>query len=545
MYKIFFDGKLKSSRKKVVGEHQDHQIILMGFLVKLYEILALKTCLNTLDFEKLRGLSDMDTDEHVSEIKKNGDKYGIIKDVTQSGEAVFYHQTFAEYFACSWLQSNRDKILLLRDEIFSNRYENLRLMLDIMLAEKNPLHLAIIYKSIDHFEKSTNINIKDAGGRTALHLVCTYGMKHPEVLVAEINREEGWYLQMTNRLIEDLSVFAIDVLFKFDCLDYSIACKCLYSLELEHPNKYQNALHYALLNEGSHKDIIDLLAQNGVDVNGKDENGTTPIHRAGATGDITDLELILKNRGELTLLDNKGRNVLHYAASRCTEDVPAVLFLIRNGLSINSRDKNKKTPLHKACHCGNFLVAETLLKEGAQLDSVDINNENALHYATSNIFNPFDSIKIMRLLLERGININAQNNEGATPLHLACKYVNELCVEELLKNEVDVDVLDNNKENALHYAMKTATEESFVEVLLLDFKIDINAQNKQGTTALHLACQRGILECVEILLENGADVNIRDNDNKNALCYVSNTSKDKLKIINVLIESGIDRDDED
>ncbi|XP_063924549.1 putative ankyrin repeat protein RF_0381 [Zophobas morio] len=355
-------------------------------------------------------------------------------------------------------------------------------------------------------------------------------------------------------------------------------------------SKYQNALHYALLNEGSHKDIIDLLAQSGVDVNGKDENGTTPIHRAGAKGDITDLELILKNRGELTLLDNKGRNVLHYAASRCTEDVPVVLFLIRNGLSINSRDKNKKTPLHKACHCGNFLVAETLLKEGAQLDSVDINNENALHYAASNIFNPFDTIKIMRLLLERGININAQNNEGATPdinnenalhyaasnifnpfdtikimrlllergininaqnnegatpLHLACKYVNEEFVEELLKNGVDVDVFDNNKENALHYAMKTATEESFVEVLLLDFNIDINAQNKQGTTALHLACQRGILGCVAILLENGADVNIRDNDNKNALCYVSNTSKDKLKIINLLIQSGIDRDDED
>jgi ankyrin repeat protein len=69
--------------------------------------------------------------------------------VTDDNQAIFNHQTYAEYFACAWLKNNLDKVSLLQDDLFTKKNQNLKFIFDIMLAENSALHLAVIYRHTD------------------------------------------------------------------------------------------------------------------------------------------------------------------------------------------------------------------------------------------------------------------------------------------------------------------------------------------------------------------------------------------------------------
>ncbi|XP_063925283.1 uncharacterized protein LOC135139113 isoform X1 [Zophobas morio] len=234
MYRMFFDGKIESCYKKVIGDNQEHQLGVIRFLLKQYELVAVKTCLDASDFEKL-ALNTQESQEFIDELKSNGDKYGIIKNINEYEEVVFNHQTYAEYFASVWFKKHQDKVRLLGGNFFSKRYENLRIMFDVMMAEKNPLHLAVIYKDIHQCEKQIeNVGTKDEAGRNALHIACSYGINYPED-EARINRESTTYTKIIAMLFGKpeikIKIAERDDLFNFDCVEYALASKCLYVIE--------------------------------------------------------------------------------------------------------------------------------------------------------------------------------------------------------------------------------------------------------------------------------------------------------------------------
>ena len=73
--------------------------------------------------------------------------------------------------------------------------------------------------------------------------------------------------------------------------------------------------------------------------------------------------------------------------------------------------------------------------------------------------------------------------------------------------------------------------------MLVNLGVNINAKD-EGETALMKASQNGHKEIVEILLENGADVNVKNRDNWTALMWASwNGYKE---IVEILLENGAD-----
>jgi len=74
---------------------------------------------------------------------------------------------------------------------------------------------------------------------------------------------------------------------------------------------------------------------------------------------------------------------------------------------------------------------------------------------------------------------------------------------------------------------------------LLDRKANVNASDNSGKTALHIAAQYGYLNAVITCLTYGADVNLKNVDNKTALKYASERTmfwrdKDEEKIVALL-----------
>ncbi|XP_059258005.1 85/88 kDa calcium-independent phospholipase A2 isoform X4 [Mustela nigripes] len=103
---------------------------------------------------------------------------------------------------------------------------------------------------------------------------------------------------------------------------------------------------------------------------------------------------------------------------------------------------------------------------------------------------------------------NRENEEGCTPLHLACrKGDGEILVELVQYCHAQMDVTDNNGETAFHYAVQ-GDNAQVLQLLGKNASAGLNRVNNQGQTPLHLACQMGKQEMVRLLLLCNARCNV-------------------------------------
>ena len=120
----------------------------------------------------------------------------------------------------------------------------------------------------------------------------------------------------------------------------------------------------------------------------------------------------------------------------------------------------------------------------------------------------------MKLLLEKGAEIEAKDNDGNTPLHSASIREHLEVVKLLLEKGADVNAKSNAGQTPLH----SASMDEYTEVmkLLLERGSDVNAKDHDGRTPLHEASRHGHPEAMKLFLEKGVDVNAKDNDGKTA-----------------------------
>ncbi|WP_319803449.1 ankyrin repeat domain-containing protein [Wolbachia endosymbiont (group B) of Aporia crataegi] len=145
-----------------------------------------------------------------------------------------------------------------------------------------------------------------------------------------------------------------------------------------------------------------------------------------------------------------------------------------------------------------------------------------------------DHLNVVEKLLDRGTDINAKDNDGLTPLELANNEGRSEIVVFLIsyKNEYGYTLL--------HYAAKN--NNSDLVDLLLTKGADINAKDNSGNTPLHLATLNGKLQVVKKLLEKGADINAKDNSGNTPLHLATfmATLNGELQVLEKLLDMGAD-----
>ena len=117
--------------------------------------------------------------------------------------------------------------------------------------------------------------------------------------------------------------------------------------------------------------------------------------------------------------------------------------------------------------------------------------------------------------LDFGVEVNATNKYGKTPLYLAAFWGFADIVKLLLKAGAKTDVIYSLGDTPLHRAAYKGYEE--IVKLLLDFGVEVNATNKYGETALHEAAFYGSEDIVQALVIAGADVNVTNKYGRTAL----------------------------
>ncbi|KAL1686000.1 ankyrin repeat-containing domain protein, partial [Schizophyllum commune] len=129
--------------------------------------------------------------------------------------------------------------------------------------------------------------------------------------------------------------------------------------------------------------------------------------------------------------------------------------------------------------------------------------------------------EIIRLLLEKGANIEDCDDVGWTSLHLATRHWSLSTVRLLLERGANVNALSSVHRTPLHIA---ACEGHFEIIrLLVESGAALEARDTDGWTPLYLAARNRDLYVIELLLDLGSDPQTRADDGTTLLDAVGRT----------------------
>jgi len=308
-------------------------------------------------------------------------------------------------------------------------------------------------------------------------------------------------------------------------------------------NKGKSALYYTLSKSADDTDPLDFLIKKGADINAKLKTGKPLLHCA-FEADINYLQLLLDRKADIDIQDKKKNTLLHLLPAT-KKGIDVMRMLLSKGANPNIVNDKGKTPLDVALKKGYTynINIDLLLNYGAKR-AKDLSEHNPVTTETEEVLldlleTDFIPQKIENELIadfifsqhvekmqEKTLNpeqINEQDPDGNTKLHVACKkaYVEE--VTQLLDKNADPDIKNTSGQTALHIASRT-DHVKIIEMLCKHSKNEsgINLQDNNGTTPLHEACgisaydrntpfAMGSYEGAKWLLEHGADPNIPNN----------------------------------
>jgi cytohesin len=264
--------------------------------------------------------------------------------------------------------------------------------------------------------------------------------------------------------------------------------------------------------------VARLLLERGGHVNARDKDQTIPLHWASNLSKLNTARVLLDHGADANAQNVDGQTPLHYVSSLASDsksDFSIVQLLVECGADVNAQDKNKDSPLHSVCSYGAFKAALALLDHGAELSPQNTDGQIPLH-RVSQRFPRYVGNDAVRLLLERGVDVNSQDNAQETPLHLACSASGPEIVQVLLDNGAEASARNADGQTPLHRVPQPEwmyNDDANIVLRLLEHAValDVNARDKDQETPLHLASYYLSANVVQVLLDCGAQVNAEDN----------------------------------
>jgi ankyrin repeat protein len=324
----------------------------------------------------------------------------------------------------------------------------------------------------------------------------------------------------------------------------------------EKDNDGSTPLHQAVAS--GRLDIVSALLKAKVDVNAKDATEATPLNLATMQKQDEIALLLLEHGADPNIPNEQAFTPLHYASAY--GELKTASALIEKGANIKAVTKEMSTPLHQAafnghanvvklliekgaemefgnskalhlaCFNGHAAVVKILLEKGAYVNCTDEELSTPLHKATYN-----GHVECLRILVEVGkADLNCKDAEGATPLHKAAFSAKDECLQYLLSKGAEVDSEDNCQGTSLHNAAFRG--HATTAELLIKSKASINKGDDRGATPLHLAALGNGLDCLKFLIKQGANVEAIDIGGMTPLMY----SVGHLDIVKYLLTQKLD-----
>lgn len=206
-------------------------------------------------------------------------------------------------------------------------------------------------------------------------------------------------------------------------------------------------------------------------------------------------------------------------------------------------------------------ICKLLLERGVNINAATEYGVTALHCASCT------DVETVKVLINNGANPNAKDSRSTTPLHVAAYCNMEDIAEFLISSGADVNAVDDEGETPLMYAASQCSTTEIAEVLLgrgaylnrpghsssplrtaiwhervefskflLEKGADVNEKDDKGWTALHSAAYKGSTKGVSLLLGYGATVNAETEKNLTPLDIA--VSKNHTAAAEILLKHG-------
>jgi ankyrin repeat protein len=205
----------------------------------------------------------------------------------------------------------------------------------------------------------------------------------------------------------------------------------------------------------------------------------------------------------------------------------------------------------------SFLIKKSLYEINKKIYNIlDFNNNSFLHILVKNSnYYPLKIICNTYYILLDDENLFfkwflLENNENLTAMDIASTIGNKKILSYLFsvlskanKSILRFDDINNKKNTIFHYSAKS---NKYFSILFWYEKLQryfpktkiFDTKNAHNLTPLHYACYDNSFECVQLLIDLGADVNAVDINGKSVLTYAINSNN--IKIIELLILNGAD-----
>ncbi|CAH2319959.1 E3 ubiquitin- ligase MIB2 isoform X1 [Pelobates cultripes] len=291
-------------------------------------------------------------------------------------------------------------------------------------------------------------------------------------------------------------------------------------------------------------EVVKILLQANANIDLKDDEGDTALHYAAYGNQAAVIRVLLAKGADTELLNNAKFTALYIAVNKGFAEVVQVLCIPNT--TINIQDSHGDTPLHCAITAdfrsiieiltevpnidftvqnsqgfnllhhstlkGNIVAVRKILERARQLvDSKKEDGFTALHLATLN-----NHQEVAGVLIKEGrCDVNLRNNRNQSPLHLAVTQGHVNLVHLLLSEGADVNAEDEDGDTPMHIVFMR----QHLELLETN-------QDEDGSSPLSKLQASGLLGNIEMnistvmacfLAQSGADINYANHRGKSPL----------------------------